>query len=112
MQVELLRDLINQAIQEPNEQIRIGNFWCFAPDYDDEVPIFRAIFFSDNVVSIECDELVIIKSENEFLIFDRYGGEDRFTYDEVKLLIYLWEESFKVETNVIKLDQHHDWFIM
>lgn len=105
MQVELLRDLINDAIQEPDEQIKIGTFWCFAPDYDDEVPIFIAIFFSDNVVSIECNELVIIKSENEFLVFDRYGREDAFTYDEVKLLIYLWEESFKVETNVVKWNE-------
>jgi hypothetical protein len=46
MQVELLRDLINMALAEPNQKTRIGTFWCFAQDYDDEVPLIKALFLA------------------------------------------------------------------
>src|SRR5580692_7099455 len=101
MQVELLRDLINMALAEPSQSTRIGTFWCYAQDYDDEVPLIKALFFSEGVVSIESDGLILLKTDDEFVIIDHHDESDIFTYQEIQLLIFLWDESFKVKVNTI-----------
>lgn len=104
MQVELLRSLIDTALSEPDQETQIGVFWCFAQNYDNEVPLIKALFSSESVVSIESDGLVIMKTNDEFVIVDHYGRSDVFTYQEIQRLIFLWDESFNVKVNTIIME--------
>ena len=104
MEVHLLRDLIDTALAEPNQETQIGVFACYAPDYDDEVPLFKALFFSKTAVSIISEELTIVKSSEKFVVTDRHGETDVFTYQEISLLIFLWDEPFKIKISLIIMD--------
>lgn len=101
MQVELVRDLINTALEEPDEKTRIGCFWVYAIDYDEYTPIMKKIFDDPKLNELKSEWFDIKRVGNDFLIHDKYGNVDLFTHDEIKLFIYLWEESFIVEANTI-----------
>jgi hypothetical protein len=45
-----------------------------------------------------------MKTDDEFMIIDGHGESDIFTYQEIQLLIFLWDESFKVKVNTIIME--------
>lgn len=49
MQTELLRELLDEALNEPNEQSRVNTFWCYAPDYDECIRDFKIIFMDEKL---------------------------------------------------------------
>ena len=101
MEVHLLRDLLNDALNDPDEKSRIGSFWVFAEDYDECIPILKKIFFDKEMKEIFSDECNVKRINETFFIEDPYGGKDIFTNDEMELVIHLWEKSWLVEPNII-----------
>jgi hypothetical protein len=93
MQVELVRDLINLAINEPREETRIGAFACFSRAYDEYTPILKHIFSNEKIREIKSEEFEIKRMRDFFLIIDCYGGTDFFTKEELSLFIHLWESA-------------------
>jgi hypothetical protein len=88
MQTELLRDLLNEALKEPNEDTRTGCFWVYAPDYDIEIGIlFKKIY------KLSLDGCTVTRKNNDFLIEDSHGGTDIYTECEMGFLIDLWEKA-------------------
>lgn len=103
MEVKLLKDLINDALNEPNEDIREGTFWCYAPDYDKCIPVFKKIFFDEKIKEVKSEECVIQRINGQFLVEDSYGEKDFFTKEEVMLFIDLWEKAQTREVNNVRL---------
>jgi len=103
MEVKLLKELINDAINEPNEDIREGDFWCYAPDYDKCIPVLKKIFFDEKIEEIKSAECNIQRINGQFLIEDSYGKKDLFTKEEISLFIALWEKAQTREVNNISL---------
>lgn len=100
MQVELLRDLFNQAFNEPDEQTRVGCFWCFACDYDNCLPFFKEILLNKELKVITSKECVITKKGNGFLIEDLHGNADFYSFEEAIFLIDLWDKAQEADSKV------------
>jgi hypothetical protein len=102
VEVRLLRELIDDALNTLDEKSRIESFWVFAPDYDECLPIFKEIFLNKKMNKIENEECTITKIEHGFLVEDPSGNHDIFTNAEVSLFINLWEKAQKVKPTIIE----------
>lgn len=103
MQVELLRDLYNRALHEPNESIRVGCFWCHVPDYEEFLSSLQQIYSDDSVESLSYDNTKIQRINNGFDITDKYGHKDFYSRNETLFLINLWNKTKEVEVNTVYL---------
>jgi hypothetical protein len=104
MQVESLRDIINEILSYAEEETRVGIFWCYAADYDACYPIFKDIFTNKKIWTSISGECIIKRCNEGFLVKDPYGGRDVFTNDEVALFLDLWEKAQKAKPQVIYMD--------
>ena len=104
MQTELLRDLLDRALEEPDERTRVGCFWVFACDYDDCISEFRKIFNNEDLASIDSPECKVTRIKEGFLIEDPYGRKDIYSNDEMSFLIDLWEKTLLAELDVNRVD--------
>jgi hypothetical protein len=101
MQVELLRDLFNDAINEPNEDTRVGCFWCFASDYEECLPFLKEILMNEKIESIVTEDCKIERIENSFTLKDFHGGIDIYSYEDAAFLVDLWDKAQNVKPNKI-----------
>lgn len=102
MEVKLLRDLLNKAMSNPNEESRVGMFWCYEPDYETSLPLIKILLSDPKRNKIKSEDCSIERlSKSRFLMKDNYGGQGIFSLDEMKLLADIWERVQKVEPNVI-----------
>lgn len=92
MQVELLRDIINSALEYGNEELSFGFIATYSESYEDCYPLFLAIFDNVFIEEIENDECTIKRSEKGFLVTDCCGKKDIFTYDEIFLYTNFWKK--------------------
>lgn len=102
MDVGLLRSDITKALNELDEETRIGRFWSVAQLYDDCVPVFKIIFLNEKIGKIITNEYEIEKINGAFLIRDSRGEQDTFTNHEIGLLIDLWEKAQRINVNEIR----------
>lgn len=106
MQLNLLRYLFSDAINEPNEESRVGVFWCHASCgcYDEFFSMLKIIFYNEKLTLISSSECTIAKGKKGFLIKDSDGEEDVYLHDEIVFLIDLWDKGLKIVPNIIDLD--------
>lgn len=93
MQTELLRELLDEALNDPDEKNRVSNFWVYALPYDDCIAMFRKIFNNKDLQSLSSDECKVTRIKEGFFIEDRHGGKDTYSLKEMGFLIDLWEKS-------------------
>jgi|GEM_PF-4214263 hypothetical protein len=101
MQIKSLRELLNEALNEDDEETRVGSFWCFAEDYDKYIPTFKKIFSDESMHWIQSEGCIIERINDVFIIEDSRGIKDTFTQYEMGFIIDLWEKTFLVEPNII-----------
>jgi len=104
MEVKLLREDINAALAEPNEQYRVNDFWVYSSHFDDCYLAFKVIYCDEKITKIISEECTITRCESGFFVQDPYGYHDIFTRDEISLFVDLLEKAQKVEPNIVIWD--------
>jgi len=87
-------DFINQPVQENLPSIFSAlkyGFKAYAKNFLKLMLVVVAI-------------LLVGYCDDEFVIIDRHDESDIFTYQEIRPLIFLWDESFKVKVNTIIME--------
>jgi hypothetical protein len=108
MQVHLLRDIFNWISEESEEKIRVGIFYCYAPDYEETLPVLKLILEKPEVQTISSEDCVIYRIGDRFLITDMHGGRDFYSYQDARFFVDVWDKVQKVEPNIIYLDCDQD----
>lgn len=108
MQVELLRDLFNQALEDHDESSRVGNFWCFADDYSECLTMLKTMMLNKHIQEIAADDCTITRKETGFFFKDPHGGQDTYSFDEAYFLIDLWHKTQIVIPNIIQWPPQED----
>jgi hypothetical protein len=93
MQIKSLRELLNEALNEDDEETRVG--------YDKYIPTFKKIFSDESMHWIQSEGCIIERINDVFIIEDSRGIKDTFTQYEMGFIIDLWEKTFLVEPNII-----------
>lgn len=92
MQIELLRDIINSALEWDNEETRFDTFYVFCNDYEDCYPLFIEIFENKKIEEIGNEECTIKRFKDGFLVIDSNGNRDTFTYYEISVYVDFWKK--------------------
>ncbi|MFH1831789.1 MAG: hypothetical protein ABH827_03210 [bacterium] len=95
MEVKELRADINEALSNPDETTRVGEFWCIEDEYTDCFPLFKKIFLDKKMEELIDKECIIKRCPEGFLVKDAYGDQEVFTHDEIALFIDLWQKAQK-----------------
>jgi hypothetical protein len=108
MEVTLLNSLLIDALNEPNEQTRVGVFWCYAPDHDIEIYLLKIMLYENKFFIEARGQGFIERYGNKFILRDAYKGEVIFTLDDVLFLIDLWDKADRLIVNTIYIPEHEN----
>ena len=105
MQVELLREIFDDVINEENESNRIGCLWVHEDAYEQCLPLLKMILLDSNIKRVTCEDCIIERKEGGFEIKDFHGGTDFYSYDDAVFLVDLWEKVLKNPYNCVVYDE-------
>lgn len=104
MHINLLRELLDDALNEENEENRVGSLWVHCDHYDESIELFREVFLNKSIRIGFSTDCRIERVEQGFLIEDLYGRNDIFTIEEMDFLIDLWLKTFQHKVNYVYMD--------
>lgn len=105
--IKLLKEDLQEALNEPDNEIRVGKFWCFSRHYDHIYPFLKKIYCDKELKSIayeytfEC--IKITRINDIFRVEDGDVEYAIFSDKEIAFFIDLYEKSQMAEPNIIDL---------